>query len=138
MKRIRVYYIIICSVFLCLAGCANISWFPSAGISRSNIVNTKDEPVVESSIKVVSPSRDVARRILDNQRKDLFSNVFNVSETSDLIASQGDVIQISIWESPPTILFSNSTSSGQVLPSASVRVDLPQAMIDKSGTELKV
>jgi len=134
MIKSRVICIITYSALMCLAGCANLSWFPSAGISRSNIVNIKDEPVVESSIKVVSPSRDVAKRILDNQRKELFSSVFNVSETSGLIAGPGDVIQISIWESPPTILFSNSTSSGQVLPSASVRVDLPQAMVDKSGT----
>jgi len=117
-----------------LTGCSNIPWFPSAGISRSDVVNVRSEPVVESSIKVISPTRDVTKKIVENQRKELFSTAFKRADTSGLVVGPGDIIQISIWESPPTILFSNAVTASQTATSAAVRVDLPQAMIEKNGT----
>jgi polysaccharide export outer membrane protein len=122
-----------------LAACASI---PTSGPS------THDIRAAAAGIRIVDVDESVVERLIARRTDRLFSEVFPGKPTHDQIVGPGDVLEVSVWEAPPTVLFSSgggasllsSTgigSSSYALPGAGTTASvttLPQQMVGFEGS----
>jgi polysaccharide export outer membrane protein len=123
----------------CLSACASL---PTSGPSTREV-----QAATATGIAVVDVDDAVVQRLLARRTGRLFSEVFPGSPPHDQIVGPGDVIEVSVWEAPPTLLFSlgggtsflSSTGSGSAsyaLPGAGTTssvTTLPQQMVGVDG-----
>ena len=97
-----------------LSGCAFIpEWFGSAGPTGAQMEEKHDD-LKASGIQVVNVDGKVAQRLVARHRQGLFSESFGVSKKRGYVIGAGDVIELSIWEAPPAMLFGgNCNGSGR-------------------------
>jgi polysaccharide biosynthesis/export protein len=86
-----------------LCACATL---PSSGPSAHDI----QEGAI-GGIHVVDVDDSVVQRLLERRAYKLFSEVFPGLAPHDQIVLPGDVLEVSIWEAPPTVLFSSAAGS---------------------------
>jgi len=86
-----------------LVACATL---PSSGPSAHDI-----QEGAAASIHVVDVDDSVMRRLLERRANKLFSEVFPGLPPHDQIVLPGDVLEVSIWEAPPALLFSSAAGS---------------------------
>ena len=117
-----------------LAAC---SVLPTSGPSSREI-----KAGAEVGIRVIDVDDTVTRQLQERRSQLLFSDVFPGAPTSDQIVQPGDVLDISVWEAPPTVLFSSGSGSASLSQRDSVSgsgttsnvTTLPQQMVDAGGT----
>ena len=93
-------------------------------------------------IRVIDVDDTVTRQLQERRSQLLFSDVFPGAPASDQIVQPGDVLDISVWEAPPTVLFSSGSGSASLTQRDSVSgsgttsnvTTLPQQMVDAGGT----
>ncbi len=120
-----------------LGGCASVG---SSGPSTGRVVKAGQQRIEASGIKVVDVSDTIARKLSDLNRPLLFSQELGSGFAEPTIIGPGDVVDITIVEAPPAVLFSNSVSAAQLMTATSLRpntvstgLELPQQMIDLNG-----
>ena len=126
---------------LTLAACAAL---PTSGPSARDI-----SAASQAGIRVVEVDDSVAQRLRQRRSTHLFSEVFSDAASHEQIVRPGDVLEVSVWEAPPTVLFSSGGGSA-ALPSGgsgaafsglsagsgttSNVTTLPQQMVGAEGT----
>ena len=90
------------------------------------------------SIRLVDVDDAVARQLLSARAQRPLSEAFQGESGNSEKVGPGDVLEISVWEAPPAVLFSPSAresvlSSGTVVMSGSNAVTLPQQMVSGEG-----
>src|SRR2546423_1396044 len=118
----------------CLAACASL---PGSGPSARDIKESG-----AGVIRVVDVDDSVVKRLLERHADKLFSEVFETAPARGAIVRPGDVLEISIWEAPPTVLFSsgiplatpNQSGSSPSSGTSSNVTNLPPQMVDVAGT----
>jgi len=121
----------------CLAACASL---PGSGPSARDIKESG-----AGVIRVVDVDDSVVKRLLERGADKPFSEVFETAPARGEIVRPGDVLEISVWEAPPTVLFSSGiplatpnqsgSSSGSPSSGTSSNVtNLPPQMVDVAGT----
>lgn len=116
-----------------LSGCATYpGWIPSAGPSREQVLDHHDSSHLPG-IQVVNVNDTIARELLAERKKPLFSKSFGTtSRLGDTIGS-GDVIEVSVWEAPPAMLF--GVAAGTLTgPTTTSVTNFPQQMVSRHGT----
>ncbi|MFT4066424.1 polysaccharide biosynthesis/export family protein [Paraburkholderia sp.] len=121
---------------LMLTGCGTFpDWLPTSGPSRQQVREQSDSGRVEG-IQVVDVNDGLARKLADAKRLDQFSSTFASKTANNYVIGPGDVIEVTIWETPPAMLF--SASAPVSLPSlgsgSSSSVTLPTQMVAADGT----
>jgi polysaccharide biosynthesis/export protein len=116
------------------SGCATYpGWLPTSGPSRQQVVEVKSTRP-DLPIQVVDLTDAVARRLLANQKRSLFSDTLVSKGPVGYNVGPGDVLEVSVWEAPPAALFGAAvldTRAG----AASTRVTaFPEQMISREGT----
>jgi len=86
-----------------LGACATL---PSTGPSAHDI-----QEGATASIHVVDVDDSVVQRLLEWRANKLFSETFPGLPLHDQIVLPGDVLEVSIWEAPPALLFSSAAGS---------------------------
>ena len=86
-----------------LGACATL---PSTGPSAHDI-----QEGATASIHVVDVDDSVVQRLLEWRANKLFSEAFPGLPPHDQIVLPGDVLEVSIWEAPPALLFSSAAGS---------------------------
>jgi polysaccharide export outer membrane protein len=114
-----------------LSACASI---PTSGPSTSTL---QDGPKI--GIRVVDVDDSIARQVLDSRAPMPFSAAFREISGNNETVGPGDVLEISIWEAPPGVLFSSAvrdpTSASSSAATSSTNVSaFPQQMISGAGT----
>jgi polysaccharide export outer membrane protein len=79
--------------------------------------------------------------VIDANRASLFSETLGDAPPTGSIVGRGDMLQVSIWEAPPAVLFGTTTSFGATPSSTLVstsaatglKTSLPDMMVDDSG-----
>ena len=126
--------LIVGSAALLLSGCASFpSWIPSSGASKAEIEKAKSVVQVESPIRVVPITDAVARRILANQSKGLFSDALGTDTVPRYVVGAGDVLTVSIWEAPPASLFGSSVVDARAGIATTRATDFPEQMVSSDG-----
>lgn len=113
-----------------LSGCQSVSnWQPAAGPTKKSIEQQVDTEV--SGLTIIDVDNHVARMTADSSATRRFSDYYqSISSFSNTI-SAGDVVDVSIWEAPPALLF--GTASDITGLTGSKEVKLPEQMVDNKG-----
>ena len=116
-----------------LSGCASYpDWLPSSGPSRQQVLESADSPRIEG-IQVVDIDNAVARKLLADQKKVLFSEVFDSTKHLGYVIGAGDVIEVSIWEAPPAMLFGGAAIDPRMGPATTRVTTFPEQMVGSNG-----
>ena len=127
-------------LFLGITGCSTYpNWLASSGPSNAKVSEINNKPDT-SAIQVIDLNEDVTHQILSHQKHSLFSETFGVENSTEYLIGSGDIIQISIWEAPPAVLFissmsasSSSNSSPQSVSNTSSVTNFPEQMVNSNG-----
>jgi polysaccharide biosynthesis/export protein len=113
-----------------VAGCSSI---PTSGPSKSQI-DQASGPASAAGIQIVDVTDEVARKLFAERRADDFSKTLGNETMHQQLLGPGDVVEVSIWEAPPAMLFGASTTDTRSGGTSSARVTvLPEQMIDSDG-----
>ena len=117
-----------------LAGCAS-NWLPTSGPSVKDLETAVATTPDASLIELIDINSSVTRRLADNEKKQYFSNGFATSLDATYVVNPGDVIEISVWEASPALLFGTAPSfAGLSAASGGTKnTSLPEQMIAKDG-----
>lgn len=121
-----------------VAGCStqNMPWLPAAGPSAAQIdpvrKETREVQRIEG-IQIVEVNDTIARRLLGARRQDLFSDVFSGSAVAPYVVGTGDVVELSVWEAPPAMLFGGGAAELRSGPSATRVTSFPEQMVNSDG-----
>ena len=118
-----------------LTGCSSVG---ASGPSASSVMHASERTIDESGIKVVDVTDAVARQQVVANRAPLFSQLLGDGTAETTIFGPGDVLDISIIEAPPAVLYSGAIASAQLAGSVrpttvSSGLQLPSQMIDSDG-----
>jgi polysaccharide export outer membrane protein len=124
------------------AGCSTASLtLPSTGPSTVTIVEpatTSDSRGAAASrgIRLVAVTDSVARRLAARLPRDSFSESFGFSAASGLRLGVGDVLEVTIWEAPPALLFATTSVAADLRGaySGARSSALPEQPIGAQGT----
>jgi len=134
----NVIRIVACMLLAPLSACSSLG---SSGPPTSAVNNAAGSPVGSGIIKVLDVTEAVARQAAIDSHGLLFSQALGDVLPEAQVVGRGDVLEISIWEAPPAVLFgSNATfgasSSSSILGSTAgvgQRTALPEMMVDSDG-----
>ncbi|RQR44710.1 polysaccharide export protein [Burkholderia sp. Bp9131] len=117
-------------VLCCLASCGIV---PSSGPTASQVVEGKDAGNVHG-IQIVDLTDSVARKLVAERKVVDFAGTFGQQLGAQQELGPGDVVELSIWEAPPAMLFGASALPGDSTSSGGARATvLPQQTIDVNG-----
>jgi polysaccharide biosynthesis/export protein len=115
----------------CLCSCGSL---PRSGPTTSEIQDS-----AKSGISIIELDSAVARHLLEMRRTTLFSDLFSSGRAPDEVVGAGDVLEVSVWEAPPGVLFSptaakdvSQESNSSVAPSGATT--FPQQMVGREGS----
>lgn len=118
---------------LLLAGCGTYpAWLPSSGPSAEQITSVQGTQNA-SGIQVLVVTDAVARRVVASQQRRLFSETLGASATKAHLIGAGDVLEISIWESPPAALFGSGALDPRGGAATTRATVLPDQMVNSLG-----
>lgn len=119
---------------LALSGCATYpAWLPMSGPSRQQVAEvSRARP--DLPIQVVELTDAVARRLLANQKRALFSDTLVSKASAEYGVGPGDVVEVSIWEAPPAALFGATVLDPRAGAATTRVTTFPEQMISKEGT----
>ncbi|OLL28681.1 capsular biosynthesis protein [Burkholderia sp. SRS-W-2-2016] len=123
-------------VVLTLSGCGTFpAWLPGSGASREQIQEVSSAPGIEG-IQLVDVNDAVTRKLAAAKQLDQFSAAFSSKIANSYVIGPGDVIEVTIWETPPAMLFGSSAPVSLPSPGggASTSVTLPAQMVAADGT----
>lgn len=113
------------------SGCASLG---ASGPSGGAVRKAADQPVGDAQIRIVPLTDSVARRIIASKAGTSFSETLGEGTAVGNIVGKGDVLDISVWESPPAVLFGASAADARLNSAGSLRsTAIPEQMVDDAG-----
>jgi len=129
---------VLTAALLSLTACGSLNhWLPSSGPSFKDVNAATDKSNEANIIELIDINSEVTQRIQATDKKQLFSEVFANQSAHAYVAKPGDVLEVSIWEASPALLFSSGPSitalQGMSSGSASKSSTIPEQMINAEG-----
>jgi polysaccharide biosynthesis/export protein len=118
-----------------VSGCATQGWVPTSGPTRDAVVRP-DTPERAGAVQVVPLSPAVAQRLSAARRTPPFTEALPAATlpSGGRRVGPGDVIEVSIFEAPPALLFGAPSADPRQGASRAASVVLPELHIDREGT----
>lgn len=88
-----------------LSACANAGWLPSAGPSADKVVAESKGNKNAVHIQIIDLPQAIRLGLGVYRSDNDLSVAFGDAELKEYTVSNGDVLEISIWEAPPALLF---------------------------------
>ena len=131
--------LIACLLLVSVSGCTG---FGASGPSTRAVRSASTKTVGNADIKIVDVNDAVTRQLLTGYRSAGFADALGDAPLPGTIIGRGDVLDISIWEAPPAVLFGSSATfaapdSGSVLAQTAgvgQRTTISELMVDSAGT----
>ncbi|WP_085487469.1 polysaccharide biosynthesis/export family protein [Paraburkholderia susongensis] len=130
------FFAICLPAVLTLTGCGTFpDWIPTSGASRQQVLEQHDSGRIKG-IQVVDVNDVLARELAKAKQRGQFSDIFTSKAGNNYGVGPGDVLEVTIWETPPAMLF--GSTAPVPLPSLSsgvaTSVTLPTQMVAADGT----
>lgn len=117
-----------------LSGCATYpGWLNAAGASRDQVQNPKEVKGLEG-IQLVEVNATITRKLISSRRQTLFSESFGTVALPGYVIGAGDMIEVSVWEAPPAMLFGSTTIDSRSALTTSHMTTFPEQMVSSDGT----
>lgn len=124
--------------FLLILSCSTITacnTLPSSGPSLKRIVTLsqqqKDTNTKMQEVELIEIDDDISKTLYQTQMKQSFTHLGRGHSSADTI-NAGDMLEITIWEAPPAVLFGGALSS--VGSGTAQQTKLPDQMVTSTGT----
>lgn len=125
-----VKYVVCVSLLVLLGGCQMINnWQPTSGPTKKVIEGQANE--VGSGLTIIDIDGIIANTTTQLTPTKRFSDYYSGRSQFNNTINSGDVIDISIWESPPALLFGSASDIAGL--TGSKEVKLPEQMVDNKG-----
>lgn len=122
-------FLLICAL-LAIQGCA---FMPNSGPSKRQVLQS-DKPDDAMGVPVIKVDEEIARKLGETKKTVPFSKVFGKSSIPPYAIGPGDILEISIWETPPAILFKSLALNTALGAMASGSEELPRQRVMEDGT----
>lgn len=123
--------LICCLLAMVLSGCAIM---PNSGASRIQVQHASSSRSLEG-IQIKQVDDALVRKLSAEKNSKAFSDVFGDAKPREYLIGPGDTIVISVWETPPSILFgSNALTASQTGTLSTSAEALPPQMVMDDGT----
>lgn len=120
----------ILAMTILLSGCQTLTkWQPSSGPTKKVIENQVSTE--NSGLTIIDIDSHIAFLTSQSIPVRRFSDFYKSSSTFNNTISAGDVVDVSIWEAPPALLFGTASDISGL--SGSKEVKLPEQMVDNKG-----
>lgn len=114
---------------------------PSSGPTKEQLITTaapqdsaEPRPPDSHGIQLVAVTSSTARELTAYRKTVSFSDAFGADKTPSYVLGKGDILEVSIWEAPPAMLFGSGLSLDGRAGSASSRATaLPEQMVQSDG-----
>ncbi len=119
----------LCFLLGCLAGCAAM---PHVGPTRATVEQSGTSSE-QSGLVVKKVDEKLARQLSEGKSSQPFSEIFGNAASNDDVIGPGDTLAITVWETPPSVLFGSITlasADGTLHSSAGA---LPAQMVGYDG-----
>lgn len=118
------------AIMMLLSGCQALTkWQPSSGPTKKVIENQVETD--NSGLTIIDIDNHIAFLTSQSTPIRRFSDFYRGSSTFNNTISAGDVVDVSIWEAPPALLFGTASDISGL--SGSKEVKLPEQMVDNKG-----
>jgi len=119
---------------LTLSGCGTQpAWIASSGASREQVMEKRDTGRIEG-IQLVNVNDALTRKLSENKKLEQFADVFPGVATNNYLIGPGDIIDVSVWEAPPAMLFGGVVIDPKAGPTTTRVVTFPEQMVTPDGT----
>lgn len=123
------------SVVFALSGCATYpDWLAASGPSGERVQQISESPTAIDGVTLVEVTDSVASRLADSKRQPPFAQVFPNGKANEHLIAPGDIIEVSVWEAPPAMLFGAVVLSPSAGTTTTQAVTLPEQMVAPDGT----
>lgn len=117
-----------------LGGCTSLG---SSGPPTGAIREAQGAPFAGGEIRVINLSADVVQSLVQTAPNETFAGVFGDGQPVGTVIGRGDVLDVTVWESPPAALFGMmgqpTAVAGALDPALAKQTDLPQQLVDIDG-----
>lgn len=118
---------------LVLSGCATFpDWLSASGASREQVREKRDTGRIEG-IQLVDVNDALARRLAESKKLGQFIDVFPSNGTNNYLIGPGDIIEVSVWEAPPAMLFGAVVLDPKAGATTTRVVTFPEQMVTPDG-----
>jgi len=118
---------------LSVSGCATFpDWLPVSGPSREQVLEEHETGRIEG-IQLVDVNDALARRLAASKKLGQFADVFPSAASNNYLIGPGDIIEVSVWEAPPAMLFGTVAIDPKAGPVSTSIVTFPQQMVTTDG-----
>lgn len=118
------------AIMMLLSGCQALTkWQPASGPTKKVIENQVEAE--NSGLTIIDIDNHIAFLTSQSTPIRRFSDFYRGSSTFNNTISAGDVVDVSIWEAPPALLFGTASDISGL--SGSKEVKLPEQMVDNKG-----
>jgi polysaccharide export outer membrane protein len=118
---------------LTLSGCATMpGWISASGPSRQQVMEKSDSARIEG-IELIDVNDALTRKLAAGKKLGQFSDTFPSVATNNYLIGPGDIIAVSVWESPPAMLFGAGVADPKTGAMTSSVVSLPDQMVSSEG-----
>ncbi|MDR1936679.1 MAG: polysaccharide export protein [Candidatus Accumulibacter sp.] len=125
--------LIVLLAVLTLSGCATFpAWLSGSGASRQQIQEKHDSDRIEG-IQLIDVNDALARRLAESKKLDRFDDVFPDEGGNNYLIGPGDIIEVSVWEAPPAMLFGAVVLDPRVGTATTHAVTFPAQMVTADG-----
>ncbi len=97
-------------------------------------MQTKRDAKRIDGVKLIDVDDALAKKLATAKQLGRFSDVFPSKTSNNYLIGPGDIIEVSIWEAQPPMLFSGVSLDGKAVASTSQAVSLPDQMVSTEGT----
>ncbi|WP_308599056.1 polysaccharide biosynthesis/export family protein [uncultured Desulfovibrio sp.] len=126
----RFFGLIFCLLAIMLSGCAVM---PNSGASRIQVQHAASSRSLEG-VLIKQVDDTLARKLSAEKHSKAFADVFGNAKPSEYLIGPGDTIVISVWETPPSILFGGVALDSKVGTLSTSAEALPAQMVMDDGT----